>query len=70
MLGKIDTKVRPSIISLFNRGVLSQELSLLLLLKSLFRRMGYKRRFGTTSRVPIPDQARNKIELPCMHKIV
>ena len=32
--------------------------------------MGYKRRFGTTSKVPIPDKARNEIELILMHKIV
>ena len=32
--------------------------------------MGYKRRFGTTSKVPIPDKARNEIELIFMHKIV
>ena len=38
--------------------------------ESLFRRMSYKRRFGTTSKVPIPDKARNEIELILMHKIV
>ena len=38
--------------------------------ESLFRRMSYKRRFGTTSKVPIPDKARNEIELIFMHKIV
>ena len=38
--------------------------------QSLFRRMGCKRRFGTTPKVPIPDQARNKIELIFMRKIV
>ena len=32
--------------------------------------MGYKRRFGTTSKVPIPDKARNETELIFMHKIV
>ena len=36
----------------------------------LFRRMGYKRRFGTTSTVLIPDKARNETELILMHKIV
>ena len=38
--------------------------------QSLFRRMGYKRRFGTTSKVSIPDKARNEIELIFMHNIV
>ena len=38
--------------------------------QSLFRRMGYKRRFGTTSKVPIPDKARNKTELIFMYQIV
>ena len=38
--------------------------------QSFFRRMGYKRRFGTTSKVPIPDKAKNKTELIFMHKIV
>ena len=38
--------------------------------QSLFRRMGYKRRYGTTSKVIIPDNARNKMELILMHKIV
>ena len=37
--------------------------------QSLFRRRGYKRRFGTTSNVLISDKARNKIELIFMHKI-
>ena len=32
--------------------------------------MGYKRRFGTTSKVSIPDKARNEIELIFMHNIV
>ena len=32
--------------------------------------MGYKRRFGSTSKVPIPDKARNETELIFMHKIV
>ena len=32
--------------------------------------MGYKRRFGKTSKVPIPDKARNEVELVFMHKIV
>ena len=38
--------------------------------QGLFRRMAYKRRFGTTSKVPIPDKARNETELIFMHKIV
>ena len=38
--------------------------------QNLFRRMGYKRRFSTTSKIPIPDKARNEIELIFMHKIV
>ena len=38
--------------------------------QSLFRRMGYKRRFGTTSKVPISNKARNEIELIFMHEIV
>ena len=32
--------------------------------------MGYKRRFGTTSKVPIPDNARNETELIFIYKIV
>ena len=38
--------------------------------QSLFRRMDYKRRYGTTSKVLIPDNARNEMELILMHKIV
>ena len=38
--------------------------------QSLLRRMGYKRRFGTMSRLPIPDKVRNETELTSMHKIV
>ena len=38
--------------------------------QSLYRRLDYKRRFGTASKVPIPNKARNKIELISMHKIV
>ena len=35
--------------------------------QSLFRRMGYKRRFSTASKVPIPGKARNKTDLIFMH---
>ena len=38
--------------------------------QSLFRRMGFSRRFGTTSKVPIPEKARKEIELLFMHKVV
>ena len=37
--------------------------------QSLFRRMGYKRRLGTTSKVSISNKARNEIELIFMHKL-
>ena len=38
--------------------------------RSLFRRMGFVRRSGTTAKVPVPDDLKKEIELTYLHEIV
>ena len=38
--------------------------------KSLFKRMGYTRRVGTTAKVPIPEPLKKEIELTFPHDVV
>ena len=38
--------------------------------QSLFRRMGFVKRFGTTGKVPIPEALRKELETSFLHDIV
>ena len=38
--------------------------------RSLFQRMGFRKRRGTTAKVPIPDEVKKEIELTFLHEVV
>ena len=38
--------------------------------RSLFKRMGFRKRGGTTAKVPIPDEVKKEIELTFLHEVV
>ena len=38
--------------------------------RSLFQRMGFRKRSGITAKVPIPDEVKKEIELTFLHEVV